>query len=259
MSVKDAVHAAVTLVALCLATSASAHVKPSRDVNNRYLKLTPSVDRVRLVYTVYIGEVPGRAERARLDRDKDGLITDAEANRFRDAIAKGVGDTLSIEVNGRPHALKWSQTYIGLGTPTTDAGSFAIDLITWVCLPPGKQHQLVVRDGFRIALPGETEVKIEDGPDVRVTRASLGPTGPSMMEMKWLGGPGEAATAGIHLGFEVEAAPPTLLSPGDVCGQAAAAGATEDAGATRPLLWTAGALALLLAGAAAMAWRRGRR
>lgn len=269
MWVKDAVQTSVALGALCILlgqpSTVAAHVQPSRDVNNRYLKLTPTTDRVRLAYTVYIGEEPGKLERKRLDRDQDGLLSDAEAAVFRDRIAQGVEDTIAVELDGAPYALRWTQTYIGLGTPTTDAGSFSIDLIAWVCLPRGQEHQLVLRDRFRIQRPGETEVRIETSPDVRVTRSSLGPKGPSMMEMKWLGGPGLAATEGIHLTFQVESSAPTRLADDDVCsGKLAAAGAMTDSRdgddkKRRPLHWAVGAimvLLLLFLAGLLLAWRR---
>ena len=51
----------VFLVVAITVASAAAHVSPSVDDNNRFLKLTPLGDRVRLAYTVLFGDNPGRA------------------------------------------------------------------------------------------------------------------------------------------------------------------------------------------------------
>ena len=46
--------AALAVVAITLL---SAHVAPSVDDNNRYLKVTPLHDGIRLAYTVFFGEI----------------------------------------------------------------------------------------------------------------------------------------------------------------------------------------------------------
>ena len=48
--------AIATLATAALAGRATGHVQPSVDDNNRFLKLTPLGDRVRLAYTVLFGE-----------------------------------------------------------------------------------------------------------------------------------------------------------------------------------------------------------
>ena len=61
---------AITWVVTCLGflgPTADAHVAPSVDDNNRYLKVTPSADRLRIAYTVFFGENQGRQMRAGLD------------------------------------------------------------------------------------------------------------------------------------------------------------------------------------------------
>src|SRR5512132_3970712 len=90
-------------VALALGSApARAHVAPSAGDNNRYIKLTPLPDRVRLAYTIFYGETPGRELRARLDANRDGAIDDAESRAFGDRIARELAAALDVVVDGQP-------------------------------------------------------------------------------------------------------------------------------------------------------------
>src|SRR6476659_5617187 len=82
------------------AVQAAAHVAPSVDDNNRYLKLTPLGDRVRLAYTVFYGEVPGAAMRQQLDANRDGTIDDAESSAFGEKLAAEVAASIDVTVDG---------------------------------------------------------------------------------------------------------------------------------------------------------------
>src|SRR3954462_12679567 len=101
---------------------AAAHVAPSVGDNNRYLKLTPLGDRVRLAYTVFYGEVPGAGMRRTIDANHDGTIDDAESQAFGDQIAPELAAALDITVEGARQPVTWSQVVVGMGTPATAAG-----------------------------------------------------------------------------------------------------------------------------------------
>src|SRR5690349_19398752 len=139
-------------LALALAdVQARAHVAPSVDDNNRYLKLTPLGDRVRLAYTVFFGEVPGAAERRTIDANRDGQIDDAEAKAFAESIAAQVAAALVVEIDGAATPVTWDTTEAGMGTPQVAAGAFSVDLIAYPCLAKlGGRHRVVVHDRFRI-------------------------------------------------------------------------------------------------------------
>jgi hypothetical protein len=70
------------LVAIVTARPARAHVQPSVDDNNRYIKVQPFGDRIRLAYTVFFGEVPGAGMRPQIDTNHDKTISEAEAQAF---------------------------------------------------------------------------------------------------------------------------------------------------------------------------------
>src|SRR5262249_38121065 len=158
-----------------LAHPAAAHVAPSVGDNNRYLKLTPLGDRVRLAYTIFYGEVPGAELRKTIDANHDGAIDDAESEAFGGRVAGELAAALDITVDGARQPIAWSQVVVGMGTPATAAGAFSIDLVASICLgaPRGK-HAIELRDRFALSRPGETEIRFEDSPGVTVDRARVG-------------------------------------------------------------------------------------
>ena len=188
-----------------------AHVAPSDRENNRYVLVAPLGDRVRLAYTVYMGQEPGRRARARMDADHDGRLDDREARAFGDELAAQVAPRLSLEVDGRPVAVQWQEVDVGLGQPVADAGAFAVDLVAWICLERPRErlaHRVRLRDGFHLPDPGETELRAEESPGVRITHSRLGPIRSSevRLDYRWMGGPGLAETDGYRLEFTVDPA-----------------------------------------------------
>lgn len=226
---------AVTLVAVLAAAPAGAHVAPSVDDNNRYLKLTPLGDRVRLAYTVFYGEVPGAGMRRTIDANHDGTIDDAESQAFGVRLAGEIAAALEITVDGARQPVAWSQVVVGMGTPQTVAGTFSIDLVAWLCLgSPRGPHAVQLRDRLVLARPGETEVKVEDSPGVTIERARIGAADDPSYDYKLVGPGGALADDGLDLRFTAGAtsvvtadatcqgaAPRRALPPGGVVGVAA--------------------------------------
>lgn len=192
----------LAVIVIASAAVAHAHVAPSMDDNNRYLKLTPLGDRVRLAYTVYLGEVPGAAARRELDVDHDGRISDDEAHAFGAKLAEQVKAGLAITVDGAAAPVAWHTVDVGLGEPVTAAGSFSVDLIAWLCLPQaGGAHTIVLKDAFAVPRPGETELRVEDTPGVHVDLARLGMIDLVDLDARWQGGGGPLAANGFTLRF----------------------------------------------------------
>lgn len=228
-------------------TLLSGHVAPSVDTNNRYLKLTPLGDRVRLAYTVFYGQIPGASERAAIDTDHDGKISDAEARAFAGQLAAQVAAALAIEVDGAPVTVHWDEIDPGMNTPDVAAGAFSIDLIASLCLAHGPGHHVVrVRDRLALPRPGEAEARVEDSPDVTVERAHVGSADDPSHDYLFTGAAAPLADDGLELEFTVGA---NAVVAGDACQGSAAASA---GGADRRLpRWAilagaAGALVLVL-------------
>lgn len=169
---------AVAVISLVATDDAAAHVVASPTHNNRYVKVTPATDRVRLAYTIMIGDLPGHAARQALDKDRDGEVSDAELEPWKQDLAARVLAGLTVRLDGQAITVAWTEAVVGLGTPETSAGAFSIDLITWLCAPKaGARHELELWDRFALTPPGETEVKIEDQPGVTIDVARVGPEG----------------------------------------------------------------------------------
>jgi hypothetical protein len=191
--------AAITLVC----ANAGAHVAPSVDDNNRYLKLTPQRDRVRLAYTVFFGEVPGARLRPSLDTDRDGAISDVEGQIFAAKVGGEVAAALDVNVDKTQHPIAWAEVAIGLGSPAVRAGSFSVDLIAYFCLPTlGGRHALLLRDRYRLQRPGETEVRIEAMPGVKIETGRIGTANDPSHEYRFVGPGGPLSDDGIDLVFD---------------------------------------------------------
>jgi hypothetical protein len=190
-------------LALALAAvPARAHVAPAVGDNNRYLKLTPLGDRVRLAYTVFYGEIPGAGMRGAIDANHDGAIDDRESQAFGTRLAGEIARALDVAVDGRPQGVVWSQVVVGMGSPLTTAGAFSVDLVAWACLtPPRGKHVVLLRDHYAIERPGETEVKVEDSPGVTIHSTRIGGASWEDNDYKLVGPSGALETEGLELDF----------------------------------------------------------
>lgn len=228
------------------AAAAAAHVAPSTDDNNRYLKLAVAPERVRLAYTVFFGEVPGSAARRTMDADRDGVLAPGEQRAFAEQLGRELAERLTLAVDDLPVTLRWQPPVVGGAEPGT-AGAFSVDLVATACLAPARQHRVLLRDAFALPRPGETEVLLEDGPGITLLETKLG-----------------AAPARGRL-FRFAGAVPALAEPGlsflarfDALGEATCDAPPQQRGAGRTLtLAVAAVVALALVGG--LWWRaRGR-
>jgi len=240
-----------------LVRPAAAHVAPSVGDNNRYLKLTPLGDRVRLAYTVFYGEVPGAELRKAIDANHDGAIDDAESQAFGARIADQLAAALDLTVDGARRPVTWSQVVVGMGTPSAAAGTFSIYLVAAICVtPPRGAHAVELRDRFELAHPGETEIRFEDSPGVAIDRARVGDDGDPGVDYKIIGPtPVLAAagpTGGIALAFT--AGPKAVVAPDAACARPAPAPGAP----TGMIVGAAAAAVAILAGAITLVRRRAR-
>jgi hypothetical protein len=157
-----------------LASPALAHVAPSGDSNNRYLKATLLPDEVRVTFTIFYGERPGVIERRRADANGDGRIDEAEARKLGERVLAELAPSLFVTVDGRA-ANGWKVADVGLGTPSVGAGALSVDLGLAAPYPDPRaaQHTLVLEDATEVPLPGESETRVEESPGVRVAECHL--------------------------------------------------------------------------------------
>lgn len=248
--------AAMLVLAITLAAApVAAHMAPSVDDNNRYLKVSPAAGRVRVAYTVFFGEVPGAGARRTIDTNGDGRISEAEGQVFGDKLAAEVADSLEITVDGATRPVTWSLVSVGMGTPVTAAGAFSIDLVSWLCLSPARgPHAVRIRDRFRIPRPGETEVKVEDrsGITVHHTRIGAAAAGDGAHQFRFVGPGGPLAEDGLDLAFTVGDEAP-LATDGTCAG---ASTPERRAIPTAVILGAAAVLAFVLAAGVVLVQRR---
>jgi len=239
-----------------LAGPAAAHVAPSTSDNNRYLKLTPLGDRVRLAYTVFYGEAPGRELRREIDANHDGAIDDAESQAFGDRIARELAAALDVTIDGEAWPVAWSQVVVGLGSPATSAGPFSLDLVASICLAaPRGAHALELRDRFALPRPGETQIRFEDSPGITVNRARVGDDTAPGIDYTIIGPTPVLGAAGPGGGIELR------FTAGDRAAVAACRGASPR-GSLLPIAAWAAAIAgaaAVVAGAGIILARRARR
>lgn len=209
--------AGLAVVALAvLVVPAAGHVAPATGDNNRYLKLTPLGDRVRLAYTVFYGEVPGAELRRTLDTSGDGAIDDAESRVLGERLARDIAGALVVTIDGAPRPVTWAQVVIGLGTPRVAAGAFSVDLVAWLCLTtPRGPHAVRLRDHYPIERPGETEVLVEDSPGVTIQATRIGGAVDEVHDYKLVGPSGALDTDGLELQFT--AGDKAVVAPDAVC------------------------------------------
>ena len=191
---------AVTLVAV-VAGRAAAHVAPSVDDNNRYIKVTPLADRVRLAYTVFFGEIPGAQARQSIDANRDGTIAADEASAFGQQLAAEVAGAADVTVDGVQTKLAWKTVDVGI-SPETRGGSFSVDLVAWLCVANARgAHALRFRDHFHVPHAGETEIKVEDSPGVTIVRAHVGALDDPGNDFRFVGPAGPLSDDGLDLAF----------------------------------------------------------
>lgn len=149
-----------------------AHVAPSPDADNRYVKITLLPGQARIAYTLFLGERPGAMARARMDTNQDGLLSDDEARTFGLALRDEIVPRVALSLDGAIPDATWTLADVGLGTPTTSAGAFSVDLVTTLPYPPGRaEHTFTLSDTFRPPKTGEAELRIEAAPDVTLLAA----------------------------------------------------------------------------------------
>jgi hypothetical protein len=78
-------------------------------------------------------------------------------------------------------------------------------MIAYLCLASvGGHHTLRLRDRFRIARPGETEVRVEDSLGVTIGSAHVGAVDDASHDFKFVGPGGPLADDGLDLAFDAD-------------------------------------------------------
>jgi hypothetical protein len=140
-----------------------------------------------------------------------------------------------------------------MGSDAVAAGSFSIDLVSFVCGRGDGAHEVRLRDQFRIPRPGETEVKVEDSPGVTIQRARIGAASDPSRDFRFAGPGGPLSDDGLELHYTASDKAQTVPS-GKCAGSVRAASSASSSW----LGLIAIAVAVVAGAAGMLVWRRRR-
>ena len=158
---------------MLFAAPAAAHFAPSRDVNNRAIKITVLPDGVRVAYTVFFGERPGAGERRRMDADGNGTLDRDEAAAFGERLRREIAERVTVVVDGTP-GREWSVSDVGLGAAAVTGGAFSVDLLLRAPLGDAEPHTMRFEDRLALPTPGDTHLRVDESPGVSLVSADKG-------------------------------------------------------------------------------------
>ncbi|HRI52789.1 MAG TPA: hypothetical protein PLW65_21655 [Pseudomonadota bacterium] len=244
----------VALAAVLLpAGDLGAHPQFALSTVNRYGKVVLQGPRqTRVFYTLMVGDVPALPLRQQADRNGDGVLDEGEqaglAAQLRERVVAGV----HLYSGGAEVAIPWESTPLRLDSPAVAATAFACEVTaTLPAAASGSVTELRYDDRVELPPPGEIELRVEEGPGMRVlsTQSSVAT-------------PATAGGAGSALVFQWSGPPRSSVSDRSVSIRYEAA--TQDAAAVRRRpswlkshwQWLLGALLALVAGLGLLRRRR---
>ena len=162
-----------------------AHPQFALSTANRYgtLALTASFG-ARVFYTFMIGDVPAHSMRKQADRNGDGTLDAQEQAGLAQTLRAQLAD-LTVSVDGQKVPLTFEAPPLSLPDPRVSPIAFAYELSATLPIGDGAKEHLVRYDD-RIGLPpvGDVEVRVEEGPGVRVLQTWEGAAPPAVAPEK---------------------------------------------------------------------------
>ena len=202
---------------------AAAHQQFAPSTVNRYGKLVLSqAHGLRLFYTLMVGEAPALAWRTQADRSHEGRLDAEEQAGLCARLGALARDGISLQLDGQPLALSWDAPQCTLSGSTAQASDavaalpIALELVTHVAWPRPISHPITLRyeDRVTIAPVGEVELRIEDGPDLRLLASWQGtaPPPPDAMPAAPAGAASEATSATVQRVYQTVGPPRSSMS-----------------------------------------------
>jgi hypothetical protein len=190
-----------------LASMAHAHLGHVVVRAERYLKIDLEPTQARVVVSLTLGPDETVRIQSAADADRDGALTQAEADAYLAEWGRGLADELPVEVDGVPVTLVWGEPWMApLGTIERVPGS--VEMVARVPLPPGR-HVLRVRDGMRVESFDRTDVNVTTSDSsVRLVAAGEGAE-PRELTDRFAYGPQNAPDV-ITVIAELPGTPPTV-------------------------------------------------
>src|SRR5262249_11188073 len=120
---------AVLVAILFAPTRADAHPLGNFTVN-RYSRLEPAGDRLRVRYVPDMAAIPTFQERASVDRDRDGRVSEAENRAYAERKAAELVASLHLAVDGASVALRVTESTLTF--PAGQGGLSTLRLALWL-------------------------------------------------------------------------------------------------------------------------------
>ncbi len=173
----------------------------------RYLKIDLEPTQARVVVSLTLGPDETVRIQSAADTDRDGTITQAEADTYMAEWGRGLATELPVEVDGEPVTLAWAEPWMApLGRIERVPGS--VEMVARVPLEPGR-HVLRVRDGMRVETFDRTDVNVTTSDSsVRLVAAGEGAE-PRELTDRFAYGPQNAPEV-ISVIAELPGTPPTV-------------------------------------------------
>jgi hypothetical protein len=183
---------------VCLPLPAQAHPQFALSTVNRYGKLVLQSPRQgRLFFTLMVGDAPAHALRQRADRNGDGTLDDGEQQALAAALRERVQSGVHLYRGEAELPLPWEPEPFRLDSPEVVAKAFAYEMSAPLALTVAPTDELRYDDLVELAPVGEIELRIEEGPGMRVLHAESQvtqpapppPGGSSAIVFQWYGPP----------------------------------------------------------------------
>jgi hypothetical protein len=140
----------------------------------RYFKVDASAEETRVVVSLTLGADEGRRLLDGADLDRDGAVSQAEADAYMLQWAAGLAEELPIEVDGAPVELVWGEPFLDPIGPVR-ATPLTVEMVAR--LPtPGREHQIVLHDRMvRREVFDRTDVAFRAHDGAELLTAGAGP------------------------------------------------------------------------------------
>ncbi|MFW5925530.1 MAG: hypothetical protein ACOC9O_00080 [Myxococcota bacterium] len=164
---------------LCFAPDARAHLGHVVVRAERYIKVEVGSDQARVVISMTMGaaEMAQVLAAADAEGDRDGTVTDAEAEAYLQTWGEGLQEELPIEVDGREVAADWGEGYLTPLGPVRPAPG-AVEMTARIPLDGGR-YGITVRDRMRPEVADRTDVafRVLDGVELIASGVGESPEG----------------------------------------------------------------------------------
>jgi hypothetical protein len=155
-----------------------------------------------VAFTVFFGDRPGYGERRRMDANGDGAVDPGEGRAFGERLRREIAGAVTVDVDGR-RVDDWTLEDVGLGRAVVGAGAFSVDLVLRASLGEREGHTVQLEDRLALPAPGETQLRIDESPGVRLTEAFRDPESRGLQTtFDFTGNPAPARV--FHLRFAID-------------------------------------------------------